>query len=156
MVKIPEGQKTGAPGKLQDAAEGGKTSAAFMLRWAFHKRACHILLILSFGLIAYSNTFKVPFTFDDYPYIVENPLIKDLAFFFAPSKGKESADYALYGSFKSRYIAYLTFTLNYKLHGLAVSGYHVFNVAVHITNALLVYWLIVVTFKTPFRRRSGN
>jgi len=40
--------------------------------------------------------------------------------------------------------------LNYHLHGLDVTGYHVFNVLVHIINALLVYFLIRMMFQTPF------
>ena len=40
--------------------------------------------------------------------------------------------------------------LNYQLHGLDVTGYHVVNLAIHITNAILVYCLIILTFKTPW------
>ncbi|MBI4837573.1 MAG: hypothetical protein HY806_00140, partial [Nitrospirae bacterium] len=36
-----------------------------------HKPKFHILLIITIGLIAYSNTFNAPFHFDDIPNIVE-------------------------------------------------------------------------------------
>ncbi len=53
-----------------------------------------------------------------------------------PSQAKESE---YYGALKGRYIGYLTFALNYKLHGLDVTGYHIiFNIIVHNLNALLV------------------
>lgn len=107
----------------------------------------HILLIAIIGLLAYSNTFTVPFHFDDTPNIVENPIIKDLRYFAAPAslKGLQS-----YDALKNRFIGYFSFALNYQLHGLDVTGYHIVNLAIHITNALLVYWLILLTFSTPY------
>ena len=48
------------------------------------------------------------------------------------------------------YVGFLTFALNYKMHGLDVAGYHIFNLVIHLLNALLVYWLIILTFRTPY------
>ncbi|MBI4690000.1 MAG: hypothetical protein HY754_07005, partial [Nitrospirae bacterium] len=97
------------------------------------KRAFHILLIAIIGLLAYSNTFKVPFQLDDVPLIVNDPIIYDFNFL------------NLYKTVKSRYIGYLTFALNYKLHQFDVRGYHIFNLTIHILNAILVYWLMALT-----------
>ena len=36
------------------------------------------------------------------------------------------------------------------MHGLDVTGYHIFNLVIHLLNALLVYWLIILTFRTPY------
>ncbi|MDD5435371.1 MAG: tetratricopeptide repeat protein, partial [Nitrospira sp.] len=59
--------------------------------------------------------------------------------------------------FSNRIIGYLTFALNYKLHGARVPGYHVFNVLVHLSNAILLYLLVLLTAKTPwFRKASGD
>jgi len=112
----------------------------------------HLIFIILFGLIAYSNTFNVPFQFDDGMYIIENPVIKDLQYFKKPSAVEEisASNILLQRTFKSRFIGYLTFALNYKLHGLNVTGYHIFNIAIHILNAILVYWFVVLTFKTPY------
>lgn len=88
------------------------------------------------GFLAYSNTFSVPFHFDDRPVILENPVIKDIHSFTDPSA--------------SRYIGYLSFALNYQLNGLDVNGYHIVNLGIHITNALLVYCLVLLTFQTPY------
>ncbi|MBI4690866.1 MAG: hypothetical protein HY754_11485, partial [Nitrospirae bacterium] len=44
----------------------------------------------------------------------------------------------------------MTFTLNYHLGGLDVTGYHIMNLTIHILNAILVYFLMVLTFKTPY------
>ena len=107
----------------------------------------HLALIALLGLLAYSNTFDVPFQWDEEHFIVENPIVKDPGYFIEPSKAK---GFEQYGAFKNRYIGYLTFALNYKIHGLDVTGYHIFNLAVHILNALLVYFLVVLTMRTPF------
>jgi hypothetical protein len=118
------------------------------------KPVLHVLLIAAVGLIAYSNTFDVPFLFDDSFFITENPIIKDLNYFVEPSKAKVFKGPSEYETFRLRYIGYLTFALNYKFHVLNVAGYHIFNIAVHIINALLVYWLVLLTLKMPFFRTT--
>jgi hypothetical protein len=119
-----------------------------------HKPLFHVLLILLLSLLAYANTFHVPFHFDDKPVIVENPIIKDLQYFTSPSKAKVFTEPFGYPTFRSRYIGYLTFALNYRIHGLDTTGYHIFNISVHIINALLVYLIVTLTFRTPFLKDS--
>jgi tetratricopeptide (TPR) repeat protein len=114
----------------------------------------HVLLVIILSLIAYSNTFHVPFQFDDKPVIVENPIIKDLQFFVEPSKAKDFKGRFEYNTYKRRYIGYLTFALNYKIHGLNVPGYHIVNLLIHISNALLIYLLVILSFKTPLLKKS--
>jgi hypothetical protein len=60
----------------------------------------------------------------------------------------------LYDLLKTRYIGYLSFALNYRLGGLDVEGYHIVNIAIHIINALLLYLLVLLTFRTP--RMQGS
>jgi len=96
----------------------------------------HIACILLCGLLAYANTFSVPFVFDDNGSIVENYLIKDPANLWPPSG--------------MRWFGLLSFALNYAAGGLQVSGYHYANLAIHLAAALLVYRLVVLTFRTPF------
>jgi hypothetical protein len=78
-------------------------------------------------------------------------VVKDLGYFVDPEKAK---GLELHGALKSRYVGYLSFALNYRVGGLDVTGYHLFNLAVHILNALLVYVLVLRTFQTPFLRRG--
>ena len=113
----------------------------------------HSVLIVAVGLIAYSNTFQVPFQFDDLPNIRANLIIKDFKYFVEPSRAKTLL---LYSALKSRFVGYLTFALNYKLHGLTVAGYHIFNLAIHVMSALLLYWLVVLTCRTPAMKPSQN
>ncbi len=37
-----------------------------------------------FGILAYSNTFTVPFVFDDEGYVVNNPLLRTFHYFAHP------------------------------------------------------------------------
>lgn len=107
----------------------------------------HSILIALLGFIAYSNTFHVPFMFDDEPSIPENPVIKNIGNFFSNATGYEYNP--------RRFIGYLTIAMNYALGGSGVTGYHIFNLAVHVANALSVYALIVLTFRTPYMRNSS-
>ena len=100
----------------------------------------HILLIIVLGILAYSNTFNVPFHFDDANNIVENYKLKDLNNFWPPAG--------------SRWFGFLTFALNYHFGGLNTIGYHIVNLTIHILNAILVYWLVVLTFRTPYFKVS--
>jgi tetratricopeptide (TPR) repeat protein len=88
-----------------------------------------VFLILSLlSTISYSNTFSVPFLFDDIDHIPQNPLIKDLSHFWDLSS--------------HRYIGFLSFALNYQFGGLNVFGYHLVNLLIHMTNGFLVYFLV--------------
>ncbi len=95
------------------------------------KPVFHIIFIAILGLIVYSNTFQVPFHFDDTPNIVENYKLRNLDNFWPPSG--------------TRWFGFLTFALNYNFGGLNTVGYHIVNFSIHILNAILVYWLVVLT-----------
>jgi tetratricopeptide (TPR) repeat protein len=106
-----------------------------------YRPLAQILILALVAVIAYANSFHVPFIFDDEPSITKNDVIHDLANFFTNRSG--------YDFLPNRYMAMLTFALNYHFSGLNVTGYHVVNLAIHIVNAVLVYTLVRLTFKTP-------
>jgi Flp pilus assembly protein TadD len=112
----------------------------------------HVLIILVIGFLAYSNTFQSPFQWDESDFLIGNPVVRDLGYFTGES-GTEGMP--VIEGFKSRYIGYLTFALNYKLHGFNVFGYHVVNLAIHLINAILVYFLVLLTFRTPYFNKAG-
>ena len=114
------------------------------------ERLIHIAVICLLGLIVYSNTFHVPFQWDEGVFIRDNPVVRDFSYFLHPSQAP--AQY--YGALVGRYIGYLTFAINYRIDGFNVTGYHIFNLAVHILSAVLVYLLVVLTFKTPYFSRK--
>jgi hypothetical protein len=119
------------------------------------KTLLHFILIAALGILVYSNTFDVPFQFDDKQYFVEHPAIKDFRYFLDTSKLENlNMREDIKRSVKTRYVTFLSFWANYKVGGRDVTGYHVVNTAIHIINALLVYLLVTLLFKTPFLDRS--
>ena len=109
---------------------------------------CLVFLIV----IIYANTLNAPFQWDESDFIVNNPIIKNLHYFSTPS---DASGFKLYSSFIGRYIGFLTFALNYRINGLSVTGYHIVNIAIHIANSILVYFLVLLTFRTPYFRDWG-
>jgi protein O-mannosyl-transferase len=122
-------------------------------------QAIHIFLIVFLCTLVYSNTLHVPFLFDDIPNIVDNPMIKTSEAIIQPSKfcsGKSMLPEQKYfcDLLRMRYIGYLTFAFNYKVHNLNEFGYHVINLLIHILNGILVYFLVMQTLRTPVMKKS--
>ena len=105
-----------------------------------------VLAFLLVGAAVYSNTLHSPFVFDDGPSITRNPTIKNLENFFGNSTG--------YDKYPTRFIGYFSFALNYSIGAFDPFGYHVFNLTIHLINSLLVYFLVLATFRTPFMETS--
>ena len=114
---------------------------------AFRRPAVRIILICALGIVAYSNTLDVPFVFDDENSIENNIIVKNLGHFGFGSIGHKT--------YPTRVIGYLTFAINYELGGLDVTGYHIVNLLVHLANAFLVYFLVLLTFRTPLMRDAS-
>lgn len=108
----------------------------------------HLSLIAVASVVSYSNTFNVPFQFDDMINITENPVIQNLDNFVSKAKG--------YGYNPRRFVGYFSFAVNYHVSGLEVSDYHAVNLAVHIINAVLVYSLILLIFRTPCSAQNSE
>lgn len=113
------------------------------------------MLISAAGLLAYSNTFTVPFQFDDDGYIVNNPIIRSFHYFLHPSEisalnqqSPTAFPLGLRYAFMTRFLGYFSLAVNYHLHGLDVAGYHIVNLLLHIINGFLVYLIIKNTFRT--------
>ncbi len=104
----------------------------------FDKPVFHLALIVLLGFIVYSNTFNVPFQFDDVSNIVRNPLISDVS--HVPSFFRGGS-----GPFASRPLLHASVSLNYYFGGMDTRGYHAFNLALHLINAVLLYSLVVIT-----------
>jgi hypothetical protein len=49
-----------------------------------------------------------------------------------------------------RIVGYFTFALNYHVGGTDVRGYHIVNLLIHLINSVLVYFLVLLTFRTPY------
>ena len=99
--------------------------AKFILKYP---RTVLFLLYAILGTIIYSRVIlEAGFVFDDFEYIVGNPLLYDLS--------------ALLQNFSDpRQVGYLSFALNYLIGGQAEIGYHLVNVVIHLANAVLVFF----------------
>ena len=99
-----------------------------------------ILAIAALAILIYSNTFQVPFVFDDGTFIVENYALRNLSNFtgiwnltFHPS----------------RFVAFYTFALNYHFNKLDLFGYHLVNLLIHIISGICVFWFSKLILKSP-------
>jgi hypothetical protein len=102
--------------------------------------------VLVLGLAAYANTLDVPFQWDGLTRIVENAFVRNMEYFLDPG-GAAEQEHAT--AVVRRYAGYLSFALNYRVHETNVTGYHLVNLATHLGNALLLYFFVVVSFRTP-------
>ena len=117
-----------------------------------NKRTLHVAIIVAVGLLVYANTLHAPFYWDDSNF-TDSPLVKSLDYFIHPGQAK---GFEGHGGFLSRYFGYLSFALNYRLHGLELPGYHLVNIGIHLITALLVYRLVTLTFRTPYFREGRD
>jgi tetratricopeptide (TPR) repeat protein len=84
--------------------------------------------------VAYWNSFSVPMVFDDLLTIQAN-------------SGVQFGENLRPSIWATRPVLYLTFALNYRLHGQEVWGYHLVNFALHILNGILVLLIAIHIFR---------
>ncbi|HEY6001556.1 MAG TPA: tetratricopeptide repeat protein [Anaeromyxobacter sp.] len=128
------------PLRARDAADALPSPAPRWHLWAA------ILTLGALGIAAYWGSLDGVFNFDDNASIRNNPLIRSLS---------DAVSLEAYRARPTRWIGYLTFALNYRLGGLEPRGYHAVNLAVHLANALLVFALVRLLFRTPALRGSS-
>ena len=100
-------------------------------------------LILVTGFLCYSSALYGSFQFDDFSSIVENQAIRNPwhignIFLFA----------------KTRFLTYLTFAVQYHLHGLNPFFFLLVNLIIHLCAAITLYRLIRLLFTTPEIRNN--
>ena len=123
---------------------------------------CAVILLV--GIIAYANTFHVPFQLDEELYLKQNPFVQDCRYpldeLRAPQAslrdpGQMVSGNELFHAVRMRYVAYLTFAANYHLQGEQVEGYHAVNLSIHLLTALLLYALVLALFAGPRMQDSA-
>jgi hypothetical protein len=102
-------------------------------------------LIFGVALLAYSNTFHVPFHFDDRPNITQNPNVQIKVFSW--DRIERLIKYTYKESI--RVFSYFTFALNYYFGGFNVFGYHLVNFLIHIASGIFLYAFLLLTFNLP-------
>jgi tetratricopeptide (TPR) repeat protein len=104
-------------------------------------RAVAPLAVALVAAAGYLGALGGDFVFDDLRQVRDNPLIRDL--------GNYLGSWAGYRAMPNRYVGYLSFALSYGLSGPAPAAFRAANVALHVANALLVYALVALAFRTP-------
>ncbi len=116
-------------------------------RWAFlpFHHLIAIGLIVGVAWLAYSNTFSVPFQFDDLPNILNNPnvQIKVLSWERLEQLVRNTYDVTI------RVFSYFTLALNYRFGEFDVFGYHLVNLIIHMAAGIFLYWFLILTFNLP-------
>ncbi len=109
-----------------------------------------IALIAGVALVAYSNTFHVPFHFDDRPNIVENPNVQIAVLTWDRLERLIKNTYTV----SIRVFSYFTLAVNYYFGGFNVFGYHLVNFFIHIASGIFLYWFLLLTFNLPSLREK--
>jgi tetratricopeptide (TPR) repeat protein len=96
-----------------------------------------VALLLAVAFIVYGNTFWNDFTFDDFAYVLNNPRVTDLSVraLFEPAKAEEGLRFF-------RPLTFATYELNWAFAGPHALTYHLFNVVLHATVSLLLYFVL--------------
>lgn len=107
---------------------------------SFH--SVRILIILLLGIASYANSFSVPMQFDDETAVrISTDFSIDL--------------YSFEGFIrKNRWLTDMSFALNRLLHGEQVQGFHLINLAIHLSSAVFIYLLVhraIEALKLNFR-----
>jgi protein O-mannosyl-transferase len=118
-------------------------SGRYVFVWEF---ALPALLLLLAGVTAYWNSFSGEFVFDDINEIRDNPAMKTL---WPPNIPMFTAR-----AIPTRPIPYYSFAINYAIHETEVFGYHAVNLAIHLTNAILIYLIVRSTLALPTTSES--
>ena len=101
---------------------------------------------------AFANSIRCPFVFDATWEIRDNPAIRSL---WPPWRAMLQGN-----QLAARPLPYLSFAIDYALHGPAVEGYHVVNLLIHFVSALLLFAMVRRCASADFRppsygRRDG-
>ena len=95
----------------------------------------YCLLICLLGVIVFANHLNNPFQFDSVAYIPNNANLQNPKTLLTVEFWKNE--------FMSRGLLRMSVALNAHLDGFRPFGYHIFNLAFHILNALLLFFVLV-------------
>ena len=111
-----------------------------------------ILIIVILGSLVYANSLGGEFIWDDLSFIRDNAFLKDwsnVPHIFTETAttsmdvGGGSVRYNLY-----RPLQWLTFMADYSVWKLNPLGYHLTNIFLHISAALILFWFIALLFRS--------
>lgn len=116
-----------------------------------------VLILLAISILVYANAIPGPFVMDDLYSIVRNPALGDLSYFTDPALREGLKDnFVVRHHSSSRLVTFLSFALNYSVHGAWAPGFHFLSVLIHAGNALLLYVLVLTVMRTPLMEGAGD
>jgi hypothetical protein len=133
----------------KSSISGPKKTIPSKSRWQWFplpfRHVIAVGLIIGVAWVAYSNTFYVPFQFDDRPNITDNPNIQIKVFTL------DRIEQLVKNTYKEtiRIFSYFTLALNYYFGELNVFGYHLVNFMIHVASGIFLYWFLLLTFHLP-------
>lgn len=103
-----------------------------------------VVLLVAWGIVIYSNVLlRGIFIFDDFDYVVENPIVKDLARAIAMSDPRQ--------------VGYLSFAMNYAINpSWDPFGFHLVNVIIHIVTSAMIFFLLKTVIAVLWQDAGGN
>ena len=116
------------------------------MRKPYQRHLLAVMIVYALALLIYSNTFNSPFIFDDHPNIRDNTAIQ-----ISTLNAAELYVAAFDSPSANRPVANISFALNYLVGGFDVRGYHAVNLAIHVGNGVLVYFLALMLFGRMWR-----
>ncbi len=104
-----------------------------------------VCVLLGLVSLVYVNSLAGWWIFDDLPNIVRNPRLhlEDLDWQSISRTFLGTRDYI------NRPLAYLSFGINYYVHGLDILGYHLVNLSIHGLTALTLYLFLLQVLRLP-------
>ena len=109
-------------------------------------------VVLLLCAVAYANTLRNGFVYDDNAIVAGNPLIRSLEnlprIFSTGYWGAENTDAGLY-----RPLVIATYAFDHALWGYRPAGFHAVNIALHALVSVLGYFLLLALLKRPVARR---
>ena len=109
-----------------------------------------LVLLAALVIFIYADTLTAPFIFDDRANISENPHLR-----ISRITLKALSAVAFDSPVHQRPVAYISFALNYYLHGYNVVGFRLVNIIIHVISGILLYFFIRATFRTPALRPNN-
>lgn len=96
------------------------------------------LVLLLVVVVAYGHTLDVPFYLDDHSSIRENSAVQG---------GVDPA--RIWAFSPPRFVSYLSFAINYSLHGDWLAGFHLVNISLHLAAGLALWSFARLLLRTP-------
>jgi len=114
------------------------------------KTSIMIFLIISVGILIYSNSLGNDFIWDDTGFIIKNDYIKDLRLYQTYFISKEPLAQGGLSEENYRPFLPLSLAIDYYFWKLNPLGYHLTNLLFHILNALALFGLIYIITRSRY------